>query len=126
LRRIMDSDLLHSYYAAGVYAECIGDSEAIALCTRFQLTSPHWQAAMHGLCKHRHDAVIGYIRQLIHSRIPEVRATCYNVCIRGGWIDLAEDAKRDLKSSEWVVGWGAGLLSSVAQGYLDWVEKKRR
>jgi hypothetical protein len=96
LRAIALADCKNSFIAARSLSEALPSTEAVAFCASLPINSMGWRGAMYGLRKHPKEQVIGYIKQLATSSLPDVRWCCYDVCQAESWDDLLENARNDL------------------------------
>jgi hypothetical protein len=83
-------------YARTVYIETLDAKAAVRYCMRFPAGSSQWVYASWGLDAHQKSAVIGYIKDVCRKGDGPVRAECYSLCLKAGWDDLLESAKRDV------------------------------
>lgn len=101
---IYNSDVSGGFYAVTVHVRELDPDRAIALCSRFELASGNWIAAMRGLPSHRKADVLGYIRQVCTSTDPMVRAVCYWICLNSDWGDLVDYAQEDVDATYPLIG----------------------
>src|SRR5262249_50997864 len=99
LTAIYQSDIPNRGLAVGVYARYISSDKVVAFCTTFELRSWQWRAAFWQLHRHPKKKVIGYIKQIATSSLPEARFLCYEICRDKKWNDLLENALRDVHNS---------------------------
>jgi hypothetical protein len=128
LLAILNANFVESEIAAEKYCEILDSEKAIVFCSNLDLGSIKWRAALVGLSNHPKKKVIGYIKQIATSSIPEVRWRCYTVCGRKKWDDLVEQAKTDLgnKSRIEIPKIFESTIGQVARRYIEGVSKKGR
>lgn len=106
-------------YAITVYSQILDDKKAVFLCKSFPLGSPEWEYAVWGLSSHRKEAVIGYVKETCRSKDPWVRARCYSLCLKAGWGDLIESAKRDFNNQTPSLKTFGETVGSGARRYVE-------
>jgi len=126
LRWIYTSNLPNSSIAAGAYAAAIDSDKVIRFCADLELTSDNWIEAFYSLRLHPKRKVIGYIKQVATSSIPEARYMCYVVCESKAWKDLNHIALQDVKSKYRIVGAGATASETLGQAAKNYLEKISR
>jgi hypothetical protein len=128
LKAIYNCDFPNSQLAAKTYSRILESEKAIAFCTRLEIGSINWRAAVFGLAYHPKDQVIGYLKQLATSSIAEARWCCYEVCLANKWNDLLTLAKADLnnKTKVEVVGIFESTIGEVASKYINGFPKKQQ
>jgi hypothetical protein len=132
LAAIYQSTVYNHEYAANVATENMPHDKAVAFCSKFEPFSQNWKAAFRALKSHPKEAVIAYVKKLGMSSNPYIRVQCYELCMRAGWDDLVEAAKRDLNNplpvclcpinalgNRETVGWHADI-------YVGTIEQKRK
>jgi hypothetical protein len=82
--------------------ELLDPDNAIAYCTRLDIRSEDWRAAVQGLKRQPRKSVVGYMRQACTSSVPEARWTCYTICREKNWDDLLDLAKDDRNNAQGV------------------------
>jgi uncharacterized protein (TIGR03067 family) len=125
LRALCEANLPNGQYAATAYCELLDGKDAVAFCKGFSIHDPRWQDAVWALATHRRESVIGYLREVCRSDKPFCRALGYEVCLKAGWDDVEDEARRDRDSP--ISMRSVGLtLGNEASRYLDSVENRRR
>lgn len=108
----------HFGYAITVYTESLGDKEAIAFCKSFPVGTYEWDHAFWGLSAHPHDAVIGYVKKTCNTKDSWVRKSCYSLCLKAGWDDLIENAKRDVHDDDPMRDAFGQAINNPARSYI--------
>jgi hypothetical protein len=104
-------------YAITVYSQFLSDEEALRFCKSFAVGSYEWENAFWGLSFHRKEAVIGYVKDTCNTKNPWVRGSCYSLCLKAGWDDLVENAKRDFDDEAPMMAIGV-TLGTRARNYV--------
>jgi hypothetical protein len=122
LRIIGNSDLQNAKYAVGVLTAEMDGVEAVAFCKKLPLGSPKWRSAFWNLDAHRKVTVIDYIKEVSRSPDSNIRYICYSLCVKAGWGDLLEQAKKDVGNTTPITQPGTIVgetLGRVAALYVD-------
>jgi hypothetical protein len=126
LEALMRANIPHGSFAATMYCQILPPENAVAFCTTLPLGSVNWHAGMWGLKNHPREKVIGYIKQIATSSIPEARWRCYDVCITRQWDDLLPLAKSDLTNKTPVAIPKAfdATIADVARRYIREINRR--
>jgi hypothetical protein len=126
LDQIVESNVPRRWCAVWARARITPDRDIIAYCSQFDLESSEWISAFWVLSERKKTVVIGYIKQVVSSMNPVVRATCYRVCLRAGWGDLLDQAKADRDCSDPLLGPGNGAGDTVGTAARDYILRFKR
>src|SRR5205823_1353683 len=80
LEAIYKAGFFRCEFAATHAALAMDDDKVVGFCTKFELGSDNWQAIFIVLNTHRKAEVIGYVKQIVMSADPRIRAQCYMLC----------------------------------------------
>lgn len=106
-------------YAITVYTQILDAKRAIRFCTSFPVGSYQWENAFWGLSSHRKTAVIKYVKSVCLTKDPWARGSCYSLCLKAGWDDLIENAKRDVDNETPMLEAIGDTLGRRARRYLE-------